>query len=321
MFIMQYPIVDIFPSYRLTFRGGTDLPNWGMPRYPAIGGLFSYQVALQSVFRRRLNEVIELYLYKKHGEKGIGQRWEECLVFTFVSFHFDLSVTSRLKMLFTRPSLCLLGVTASVGAQGTYSYEAPTTFGLNGFASWGAANFPPSTVGLPLVPQSTDSQTLSLLTQLDPSRIQNYIQTLVNFGTCHTASTTTSPARGIGAARKWLLKEMQELAKPSNGAMKVSMPCYLQPAQPRSGMPIAAQVCNVQVEIKGTVDPNRTYVYTGHYDSRRLNNSNNVDDAPGADDNASAVAVALEMIRILAPVMAKTPPPTTIIIAAVAGEE
>ena len=217
--------------------------------------------------------------------------------------------------------LCVFSTIASVGAQATYSYEAPTTFGPNSFANWGAGNWPPSSVGVPLVPQSTDGQTLSLLQQMDPARIQNTIQTLVNFGTRHTASTTTSATRGIGAARNWLLKEMTELAKTSNGAMNVSMPCYLQPASPAHGMPIAAQVCNVQVEIKGSVDPNRTYVYTGHYDSRRLNNSNNVDDAPGADDNASAVAIALEMIRILAPVVAKALPPTSIIIAAVAGEE
>jgi hypothetical protein len=215
----------------------------------------------------------------------------------------------------------LFSIIASTFAQATYSYEAPTTFGPNGFANWGAGNWPPSSVGVPLIPQSTDSQTLSLLNQLDPNRIQNTIQTLVNFGTRHTASTTTSATRGIGAARNWLLKEMTELAKPSNGLMNVSMPCYLQPAAPTHGMPIAAQVCNVQVEIKGSIDPNRTYVYTGHYDSRRLNNSNNVDDAPGADDNASAVAIALEMIRILAPVVAKTLPPTSIIIAVVAGEE
>ena len=217
--------------------------------------------------------------------------------------------------------LYLLSAIGSTDAQATYSYEAPTTFGPNGFANWGAGNWPPSSVGVPLVPQSTDSQTLSLLNQLDPNRIQNTIQTLVNFGTRHTASTTTSPTRGIGAARNWLLQEMTELAKASNGKMNVSMPCYLQPAAPTEGLLIAVQVCNVQVEIKGSVDPNRTYVYTGHYDSRRLNNSNYMDDAPGADDNASAVAIALEMIRILAPVVGKTSPPTSIIIAAVAGEE
>jgi hypothetical protein len=201
------------------------------------------------------------------------------------------------------------------------SSDYSPTFGSNGFANWGAGTWPPSSVGAPLVPQPTDPETLALLTQLDPVRIQSTIQTLVNFGTRHTASDTTSTTRGIGAARNWLLSEITELAKPSNGLMNVSMPCCLQEAQPSSGMPIAADVCNVQVEIKGAVDSNRTYVYTGHYDSRRLNNSNNVDDAPGADDNASAVAIALEMVRILAPVVAKNPPAASIIIAAVAGEE
>jgi Zn-dependent M28 family amino/carboxypeptidase len=81
------------------------------------------------------------------------------------------------------------------------------------------------------------------------------------------------------------------------------------------------QICNVQAEITGAVDPNRTYVYTGHYDSRRINNSDFTNDAPGADDNASAVAIALEMLRILAPVVTKSPPAASIIISAVAGEE
>jgi hypothetical protein len=217
----------------------------------------------------------------------------------------------------------ILVVTAisQICAQGTYSYEQPITFGPNGFANWGAGNWPPSNVGSPLVPQSTDSQTLALLNEMDPNRIQSTIQTLVNFGTRHTASTTTNATRGIGAARNWLLKEMTELAKSSNGLMNASMPCYLQPAAPTHGILFPVEVCNVQVEIKGSVDPNRTYVYTGHYDSRRLNNSDYIGDAPGADDNASAVAIALEMIRILAPVVAETPPPTSIIIAAVSGEE
>lgn len=112
---------------------------------------------------------------------------------------------------------------------------------------------------------------------------------------------------------------MQELAKPANGSMKVSMPCYEQAAT--SALPIPAMICNVQAEITGAIDPNRTYVYTGHYDSRRLNGSDFTGDAPGADDNASAVAIALEMVRILAGVVSKNPPAATIIIAAVAGEE
>jgi len=196
-----------------------------------------------------------------------------------------------------------------------------TTFGPNGFANWGAGNWPPSSVGVPLVPQGADSQTISLLNGFDPARIQYDIETLVNFGTRHTASMTNSTTRGIGAARNWLLKEMQTLAAPSNGTMKASMPCYQQPADPTRGIPFEISLCNVQVEITGSVDPNRTYVYTGHYDSRRINITDYVNDAPGADDNASAVAIALEMIRLLAPIVARNPPSASIIIAAVAGEE
>lgn len=199
--------------------------------------------------------------------------------------------------------------------------EYTPTFESNGFTNWLAEAWPPSNVGTPLIPQTTDAETLSLLTKMDPVRIQTTIQTLVNFGTRHTASDTLSTTRGIGAARTWLFEQMILLAAPSNGAMKVSMPCYYQAAQPSSGMPIGADVCNVQVEIKGAVDANRTYVYTGHYDSRRLNGSNYVDDAPGADDNASAVAVALELVRILAPEVARNSPAASIVIAAVAGEE
>jgi hypothetical protein len=112
---------------------------------------------------------------------------------------------------------------------------------------------------------------------------------------------------------------MTELVKPSNGRMTALMPCYNQPAVPPS-IPFDIQICNVQIQITGSVDPNRTYVYTGPYDSRRLNISSYVDDAPGADDNASAVAIALELVRILAPVVAKTLPAASIIIAAV-GEK
>jgi hypothetical protein len=220
-----------------------------------------------------------------------------------------------------RTLLCLFGTVTVAYAQETFIF--PPTFGTNGFANWGAGTWPPSTaaVGVPLVPQSADPLTISLLNQLDPDRIQSTIQTLVNFGTRHTASTTTSATRGIGAARQWLLSQMTELAQPSNGMMKASLPCYQQPAVPDEGIPFEVELCNVQVEITGAVDPNRMYVYTGHYDSRRINISDFTNDAPGADDNASAVAIALEMIRILAPVVAKSPPAASIIISAVAGEE
>jgi hypothetical protein len=59
------------------------------------------------------------------------------------------------------------------------------------------------------------------------------------------------------------------------------------------------------------------YVVSGHYDSRVTDVMNRVDDAPGADDDASGVAVSLELARV----MATRDPAATIVFMAVAGEE
>ena len=49
-----------------------------------------------------------------------------------------------------------------------------------------------------------------------------------------------------------------------------------------------------------TSTPNRTYVVSGHYDSRVTDVMNATDDAPGADDDASGVAVCMELARVMA---------------------
>src|SRR5690348_10519301 len=69
----------------------------------------------------------------------------------------------------------------------------------------------------------------ALLSQIDPKRIQNTIQTLVNFGTRHTASSQTDPVRGIGAATAWVTQQMQSFAAASNGRMTVQQQTFVQP--------------------------------------------------------------------------------------------
>jgi hypothetical protein len=56
---------------------------------------------------------------------------------------------------------------------------------------------------------------------------------------------------------------------------------------------------------------------TGHYDSRNTDVMNTTGDAPGANDDASGVAVSLECARVLS----RLKLPATIVFAAVAGEE
>ncbi|KAF2231702.1 peptidase M28 [Viridothelium virens] len=211
---------------------------------------------------------------------------------------------------------CFSCITSIALGDSNASWSLPQpTFGIDGSPLWNAGAWPPSNVGVPLVPQAADSELTDLLSQFNTSRIQNIIETLTNFGTRHTLSTQTDPTRGIGAARDWIAKEMRALAAPSNGSMVVTTPSYIQPVADR--IPFPVNITNIVATIKGYGEPNRAYVVTGHYDSRRLDVMNYTGDAPGSDDNASGVAVVLEMARICA----TKQPYATMIFAAVAGEE
>lgn len=97
--------------------------------------------------------------------------------------------------------------------------------------------------------------------------------------------------------------------------MTVSVPSYLQP--PASRIPTPTVISNVVARLEGSEGSDRVYVVSGHYDSRATDVMDAVSDAPGADDDASGVAVAMELARI----MATRRPRATILFAAVAGEE
>ena len=90
---------------------------------------------------------------------------------------------------------------------------------------------------------------------------------------------------------------------------------YIQTAEARILFDV--NITNVVAQVTGTEDPNRVYVVTGHYDSRRLDIADYTNDAPGADDDATGVAIVMEMARICA----KRKPKATMIFAAVAAEE
>ncbi|RPD75399.1 Zn-dependent exopeptidase [Lentinus tigrinus ALCF2SS1-7] len=176
----------------------------------------------------------------------------------------------------------------------------------------------PKGPGSPLVPQAPTGELRAMLAQIDPKRVNATITKLVSFGTRHTLSSQTDPVRGIGAARDWLAAEMRSIAA---GAARgtnitISIPSYIQ--QPASRIPTPTNISDVVATIHGASDANRMYVITGHYDSRVTDIMNFTDDAPGADDDASGVAVVLELLRIMSQ---RPPPAATIVLGAVAGEE
>ncbi|KAJ7664394.1 peptidase M28 [Mycena polygramma] len=154
-----------------------------------------------------------------------------------------------------------------------------------------------------------------MMAAVDPARIEAIITKLVSFGTRNTMSNQTDPLRGIGAARDWIASEMRTFAATSGGRMTVEVPSYLQ--TPSGSIIQNTVISNVVATLKGSTDPSRIYVVSGHYDSRVSDVTNFVDNSPGADDDGSGVAVAMELARV----MATHTPAATIMFAAVAGEE
>jgi hypothetical protein len=155
----------------------------------------------------------------------------------------------------------------------------------------------------------------ALLKEIDRDRIEATVRRLAAFGTRHTLSTQDDPERGIGAARDWIFAEMKRYAEASGGRMTVELQSFIQ--QPASRIPVATRLTNVVATLHGTVDPGRVYVVSGHYDSRCTDVMDATSDAPGADDDASGVAVSMELARV----MAKRRTAATVVFAAVAGEE
>ncbi|MGP4096615.1 M20/M25/M40 family metallo-hydrolase [Nonomuraea sp. KM90] len=169
--------------------------------------------------------------------------------------------------------------------------------------------------GRPTRPQRPDRELRALLREVDPARIKADVLKMVAFGTRHTLSTQTDPVRGIGAAVEWVHARFQEIAATSGGRMTVERQSFVQPVSPR--IPQPTTVTNVIGTLRGDASPARLYVVTGHLDSRVTDVMNATADAPGADDDASGVAVVLELARLFATRRTEG----TLVFAAVSAEE
>ncbi|MFE0022093.1 M20/M25/M40 family metallo-hydrolase [Amycolatopsis sp. NPDC059021] len=169
--------------------------------------------------------------------------------------------------------------------------------------------------GRPVLPQRPDRELRAILREVDERRVEAIVRKLASFGTRHTLSSQDDPKRGIGAARDWIFAELQRYAAASDGRMIVELQSYIQP--PGDRVPVPTRITNVLATLRGTSEPGRVYVVSGHYDSRCSDPMDATSDAPGADDDASGVAVSMELARVFA----TRETAATIVFAAVAGEE
>lgn len=154
-----------------------------------------------------------------------------------------------------------------------------------------------------------------LVGEVRAERLRAGVEALVGFGTRHTLSDTISETRGVGAARRWVEREFQAIGRDCGGCLEVVLLGQTVTAPPR--IPNPTEVVNVVAIQRGTTDPDRVIVITGHLDSRVTDVMNATDDAPGANDDASGVAALIEAARVLS----KERFPATLVYAALTGEE
>jgi Zn-dependent M28 family amino/carboxypeptidase len=154
-----------------------------------------------------------------------------------------------------------------------------------------------------------------LVGKVSPERQRATITKLVGFGTRHTLSDTKSPTRGIGAARRWVASEFQAISKDCGGCLMIETPSQIVSGTTR--IPNPTEVMDVLAIQRGTTDPERVIVISGHMDSRVTDPMNFIADAPGANDDASGTAAVIEAARVLS----KYKFPATLVFAALSGEE
>ena len=164
--------------------------------------------------------------------------------------------------------------------------------------------------------QETDVALLhKLVTETSADRIEADIRTLVGFGTRHTLSETESETRGIGAARRWIHAEFERISAECGGCLEVMYVSDTISGENRIPEPV--EVVSVVAIQRGTLDPNRMIVMSGDIDSRVTDPLDGTSDSPGANDNASGMAGAIEAARVLS----KYEFPGTIVYMGLSGEE
>jgi len=150
--------------------------------------------------------------------------------------------------------------------------------------------------------------------EVSQARIRAIVEKLVSFGTRHTLSSQTDPKRGIGAALRWTEDEFGRYSRGCGGCLRV-----VKPSDTVTGrrVPTPTLITNVIAIQRGSVDPNRVVIISGHIDSRVTDPMNATADAPGANDDGSGTAAVIEAARVLS----KHKFPYTIVYAPLTGEE
>ena len=175
----------------------------------------------------------------------------------------------------------------------------------------------------PAAQLTPDPKITGAIQTISADHVQADIAKLVSFGTRSTLSSMSTdlpPGQGILPAADWIESQYKAISAACGNCLEVKRDDYTEPAGtgPRARILQPTRLVNVYAILHGTGDKAAPWVLvTGHYDSRATDVMDPKATAPGANDDASGVAVSIESARALS----KLKLPGTIVFAAVAGEE
>jgi len=158
---------------------------------------------------------------------------------------------------------------------------------------------------------------------VDEKAMRGLIEQLVACGTRLSLSSWSDAKRGIGCGRDRIAARLNEIAKDSGGKLQVVVDKFDATSERTSGKTLPLE--SVYAVLPGT-DPKlakTVFIVSGHFDSRPSNVMDVEVDAPGADDDASGVALSVESARLLSKAGAngKGGYRATLLFAAISGEE
>ena len=166
---------------------------------------------------------------------------------------------------------------------------------------------------------------------ISTERIAAIEKELESFETRNIFSDPDNPTRGVGAARRWIFEQLKSYSP----RLEVSFDSYRVKKQKRVFRDV--ELVNVVAVLPGTLNKERQFIVSGHYDSLNLvrkppstdpaaagdppeidsEKSASKPHAPGVTDDASGTAAVLEMARV----MSQYEFEKTIVFIAFAGEE
>jgi hypothetical protein len=152
---------------------------------------------------------------------------------------------------------------------------------------------PASIAATSLAPAPAPPEVASILHDIDAARLRADVARLAAFGTRHTLSDTTSDTRGIGAARRWIEAEFRGAGA---GRLEVAAESHVIHGDGKR-IPHDVDVVDIVAKLPGA--SSRRFYVVAHYDSRCTDVMDFTHDAPGANDDASGVAMLLELARVL----------------------